>query len=573
MPVDFKVSRGDGETRVFNANEIAQGLGPDVLGVSPDGMSISMKGPNGGAQAVPIQQILEQRGLKMESAVPSGANYDSIHPGWRAAMSSLPSDEARRTFLTEQFQKEGIKNPQVSGTGRDWYIFDPETKQYHGLTNNPDWDTSDLVEAGMEAPRFVGAALGAGAGAAAGLGPGSIPGAMAGAAAGGAAGDALARGVHSMIDPDVGKQIAEHPWQTAGDIGMKSALDAAGVGVGGMAAKTFGKLAAPLSNAARAGGFFAENTGRLVNKAATALDTGGFRSIAEEVAGKTAEEAAQIRAARAAQGTMNKEILGSFIPGAREAIFSGNLARLPNQAVRGFAKLPGYVGERLESNIAGIPQYLGEKLATKQVPVGPASPGLSEMLGLSEESPLRAGIQSAADKIKGFTPRIQSAADKLKTITNDIYQKSNLGTNLTNAFRQASEEAGAWLGGQPKPAARVTGEDILGNLGKKISPRAADWGAKVGRGLENLEGFGESLEKVGQGVAGAGLKATRAASFTMGKGGALARNASYLTEPLEPRSYVRYWSEEQGRPKYNLADPRQAGKNRARLYPSTLAEE
>ncbi len=69
-------------------------------------------------------------------------------------------------------------------------------------------------------------------------------------------------------------------------------------------------------------------------------------------------------------------------------------------------------------------------------------------------------------------------------------------------------------------------------------------GRKVGRGVQNLENFGKSVESAGVAATGGILKGAQVGGYLGGKGGAALKAASTLAQPLEVKSGLRYGAEE-----------------------------
>jgi len=79
------------------------------------------------------------------------------------------------------------------------------------------------------------------------------------------------------------------------------------------------------------------------------------------------------------------------------------------------------------------------------------------------------------------------------------------------------------------------------------NPRAqqvADLSRSLGRGVQNLENFGKTVEKMGATPVSAALKTAKYGGYVMGKSGSALRAAGTVMQPVENRMLSRYGSEE-----------------------------
>jgi len=208
MPLEFDVSGPSGQEQGVSVDNLVQLLSQDgeqVLNVSPDGLTLQVMGMNGPI-SVPTEQAWQSYGLQVTGSKPTQADYSQVNPAHRAAIEAIGDEDLKKVYLEGALKKQGIKNPQIMGNGRDFFYFDPQFGKYVALTNNPDWDKSDLAEAGAALPRIAGSIVGGAAGALAG----NIPGGMAGAAAGGALGNTAAQGLVGYFNPDAGQVMSQN---------------------------------------------------------------------------------------------------------------------------------------------------------------------------------------------------------------------------------------------------------------------------------------------------------------------------------------------------------------------------
>jgi hypothetical protein len=546
MALQFNVVNPEGVEGQVGVNDIVQqlqGSGEQILGVSADGSTIKMQDATGEFEAK-TEDVLKDLGWQIQRAAPINPNYSAVNSDWRQAITMLPADDHKRAYLEGQFKKAGMGNVNIVGTGRDWYAFDPESNQYLALTNNPEWDSSDVREGLVTAPRVAGSVIGGAAGAVMGGGANPLTGAV-GAGLGGGAADALTRAYGASRDPLLKEIMTGDMGAMAKDVGINAGLDALTQGaflgipkVAGALAPELGQgvksflQSGPLSTAAKAVGGFAEEGGRIVNKAASVVDR-----------------------------PIGREVTAAFIPIAGEASAGGMALQLPGQAVRGFARGIGALGE----------SQTMQKIA----------PGIAQKMQQGSRQLLR--------------PR------------------ERMTSNFSNEVSKSADEMGRWLGGDvPQTGPRVAStEDIMGNMGEALGmsgsqrelnrqrfmesykmarqygikakdakfiaeeaseravPQAAknmrEVGRKVGRGVQNLENFGRGVEKIGTGIASGALKGVRAGSYGVGKGGWGVKNLGKLGAPIENKLYMRYGAEEMLDPQISPSDPWQRRRNRDKL--------
>jgi hypothetical protein len=281
MSVEFTLQGSNGQTGVVDANYVVSQLqeaGYNPQGVSADGLTMTLVDDQGPYE-VKTTEALKNLGWTVQTALPQNADYDNVQMGWRAAITKLPDDDTRRAYIEGQMKKLGHEAPSIVGSGRDWYAFNPASNQYVALTNNPTWDTSDLVEGGLEGMRAVGSALGGGAGALSGGGtPASIALGMGGAAAGGAAVDTIQNLALGYLDPQFRETATKNMGAMGSDMAWKAGLDGLTAGAFGSLAKYGGKLgaglaqASPVSRAMQGTGASMQVAGRGVKGVAGALD-------------------------------------------------------------------------------------------------------------------------------------------------------------------------------------------------------------------------------------------------------------------------------------------------------------
>lgn len=485
-----------------------QGFNPTA--VSPDGQMVTMQDGQGEYQT-PMSAVLNNLGMgQMVGMKPLDADYSSADPMWRALVHKLPNDNDRRAVLQQILQQRGVQNPTIVGSGRDWHVFNPEGNYWVGLTNNPEWDATDLVEAGLEAPRFVASGLAGGA-AAAGTGGNPFAG-MAGAAAGGGAVDAMERGALAFFSPEYRQHLSQNPGATAADIAKGMAFDAAGMGIGKLAGKALGRAtggmateAAPLSALARGGGTAGRVGGELTETMAGALD-----------------------------GPVMSDLATSFVPGAAEAQGLGYLMEAPAWLARNSAKGIDKLGGAVEGALPRVGQGLKNVAGRMTQPRGniPAGDTRNVVGNVMEGGMARArsamGHGPHAEEMYDYWRRASVAARKAGASPNEARAAGD---------RAAQEFEGRFMRGSD-PATRAAG-----NAGEKL-----------GEYMNLAEEGGRNLGRVAVGGVRLGLKGVKTAGGLARRGGAAAESIGRRTVPIEASAYGRLGAERALEPAMSYAE-------------------
>lgn len=545
MPLEYNVSNGQ-SNGIINVNEITQQLqqnGEQVLGVSADGSTIKMQDASGPFDAK-TDEVLQDLGWQVSGVKPQDADYSHVNSDWRAAINLLPADEHRRAYIQGQLQRAGMTNANIVGSGRDWFAFDPESNRYVALTNSPDWDKSDAMEAAVKLPRFLGSTIGGAAGGILGGGitPAAVAGSAVGAGAGGALADSATRYMMAQRDPMLKEVMGQNLGAVVGDIGEESMMDALAAGLvpaAGLGIKSASPFVAgisrpanalfkngPLSTAARSVGTVAEAGGTLLNKAAKFADQPLGRSLG-----------------------------APLVPG------GGQLNAL------------GWAGQ--------MPGWLISK-------------GAEGLGSLGESQILKMGAPDAAQALRSVA-------------YNSLKKSPGLRSSLSNELSQGTEEIGRFLSGMPKTKSLYSSspENVLGNIGEMsskeympykkaieesfkhsrslgVDPQAAldiarinvdypaqmaarrEIGRKIGRGIQKVQQFSEGAEKLSEAGAGAIYKGARGLGYGVGKLGQAAKLTGNITSPIEAKSALRYGAEEFYRPylesQRTWQDPRKKAK-------------
>jgi hypothetical protein len=540
MPIEFKIEGQNGQAGRVDANYVLNQLqqgGYNPQGLSADGLKLTLQDAQGPYE-IKTADALQNLGWKVNDATPMNADYENVQPGWRAAVHKLPDDDTRRAYIEGQLRKVGVEAPQITGAGRDWYVFNPQTSQWIGVTNSPDWDTSDLVEAGLEAPRAIGAALGGAGGAILGGGPASLATGPAGAATGGAGVDfiersALAHGYPGLFEGDdvyrdvVGKNLGATAVDMAGKAGLDAATQGAFQGVPMLAKAVSPKLgnlaetlveASPISRSAQTVGAGAQMIG------------GGAKGLAKAV-----------------DTPLGRDLLSVGLPLAGDMSAAGFLAQAPSYLSTAGVKGLGKLGE------SGLAQRYAPKAASWMRRQSDELSRGSDLFnkGFAEEA--QGFASNAANAMRGkmgaeYGPRQATPS----VIYENLGRKAHIrGGELLQKFKNRTQRTPL----EDIMARREGGESMLDALGEVPferelaqrtmgSTRGADMGRRFGQVMENVNDLGAGLQRGASAMTGAALKGVRAGgAATQGTGTAL-RAGGTFAKPLETRAYARYGSEE-----------------------------
>lgn len=455
--MDYTIRGADGKTYTVPNSHVMSELsrnGYNPVEMSPDGATVKLRDAQGEYE-VPLESAIEELGFQVQGVRPS---QDSVIYGQesgplRAAITKLPNDQAIKNFLEQSLQNQGIQGATIRGSGRDWFVYSPQQGKWISMTNNPEWDMTDAVEAGMEIPRFAGAALGGALGAASGLGTAgttSVPGFLAGTAAGGFAGDALARGALGLFNPqyrsvaeeNIGPIIADMAIGSAVDAGTAGALRGAGplisrsinkgLGRGVQAVTDHGVISPTVAGAGR----ILEGAGAGVSRGARAVNTPTGRSFASagvpivgdmEIGGAILQTPGM--AVRAMPKALDKlagsETLQKYAPHVAE--WAGNKSQ---NLFKSVAPTPS-LGTRAR-NLYGIPRDSN---------IGPAAPTSESVLSsmAANSSPAR---QRAASTIGRGIDSLEDFGRGVQGVSQGI---TNVGLRAAAGAGRASSTVGAGM--------------------------------------------------------------------------------------------------------------------------------
>jgi hypothetical protein len=391
---------------------------------------------------------------------PPGATYDTIDPMLRAVVNKLPTDQMRQQALEQSLRNKGIANPQVQGSGRDWYMVDPQTGTLQALTNTPEWDRYDALEGMIELPRVVAGTLGA-AGGTALAGP---LGGVAGAGAGGALGDAATRMILAQMSPEFKDIAASDLTAMAKDVGVNAAIDAGTFGVA--------RAAGPLARAA---------FGKPAGQAVSTVMNRGVISPAVEGAGKAIQTVGKGTAnvARTMQTPFGRSVATMGIPGVGEAEVVGELAKLPSAAARNLPK--GM--QRL-----GSTQFMQDTL-----------PDAASWLRQTGQGLRRGASQGSEEALSKFRVTPGAPTPAAPTSRGVLSQVAEAGAKKAGLRPQNVQRAGQ--------AAGVVGDglDALATGGQAVASTAR---GIAGAGLAGAQAAGRATQGVGSAIRTAGRYAS-----------------------------------------------------------------
>ena len=278
----YHVEDPQGNSTSFTSDFIANDLkanGQPIVRVSPDGQFITLQDSQGEFD-VDVKDVLPDYGWKIKGSEPANAVYDYVNPQWRAVVSDLlPDDDSRRAYIEGQMRKMGHANPQVTGSGSDWFVFNPETNNWIATTNTPKWfDKGDLAEAAAMGGKMLGNAAGTIAGA-----PAGPLGMAAGAGLGGMAANTAIKTGLGLSDELAGYHARQNLGKISANVAVGGILDSALALAGGMI-PTRGLVSGAVKGAGAAG----EVIGDVGAKAANVVAKPAISDIAGAFAYPTA---------------------------------------------------------------------------------------------------------------------------------------------------------------------------------------------------------------------------------------------------------------------------------------------
>lgn len=538
MPLQFEVTNPEGETKPVSVESLADILqskfGEQVLGISPDGMTLQVMDTDGPID-VPVMEAFHSIGFQASNPTPQKPDYSQVSPSARAAITAIGGEDNKLAYLKMLEQKRGNLNPQIMGSGRDFFVFDPQTNQYRALTNNPEWDSSDLAEFGVEAPGAIGSIIGGGLGAAGGAAAGgvpAIPGLMAGAAAGSAIGNSVTKIATSILDPDAGKVMGNSLGRQAAGVAGSAAMDAVGAGVGA-------KIPGLASTAAKYGGDVVASAGRMMGHGAKMIDK-----------------------------PLGRDIVGSMVTGPTMATAELGL-RAPAEIMKAANRFPGWLGQKM----AQAPEWLESK-------------GLMSDLGPEAQEATKRWFGKQASQLQNYTKRLNVKTDFPSNARGEMMRDAEKFANFAGGKPKQSpvtlEDELANLGeymGAGKKGRQIQHVAEEGGYSpsearmfartEESNPAWAAVGAKAGRALETANSLGKGIGAANQAVGGGVIKGIRGAGVLTTAAGDAARYAGTAMSPLENRFLSRYGSEEYLKKKR----PWQMSPNTATINPVQYASE
>jgi len=487
--LDITIQSPDGQEVVVTDRSVMQNLqeaGMNPVGISADGNTIEFADPEGQFEVDTID-VLRSYGYNVIGIKPAMPNENTVDLGLRAAVTKLPDDDAKQAYIESKLRKAGFDEPRVIGQGRDWHFYNPHDGEWQALTNRQDWDISDLVEVGMQAPAVLGGVAGGALGGVTGAGVGAIP----GAALGGGVGESLTRSAVAALDPEFADATTFQ--EQAGEVAKEVGLGLATMGV----LKGAGKLGSAAM-------------GKAMPLAKAPIPRGPISSALTGV-GMTGQAAGAV--ARKGFGTLAKplptDVAQFMVPGVGQVAEAGFLAELPKYATRGLPKAMNWVSQKTGLSKLG---NIAEELATSRGIQRPLYERVGKTLAQEADEPFEASSREIMGNImeRMGAPLGRMQRERIiKGIDDDLLQKylsrelseeqlSALNRELSRAVG-APMEMGARFGRMGEKAGEFV--EQLGRVGEATTRATRG----ITRGLFRAgEGMGRAAEETGRGLRAAG---------------------------------------------------------------------
>ncbi len=487
LVVSYKDAEGNaGEITTSGVYQQLQQAGYPVTGVSADGMEFHFSDPRG-EYSMAIPDIMKNLGHEVNYVEPTAPDTSKINLGYRAAISRLPDDDAKKAYIESKLKREGVENANVIGNGRNWHFYDPNTNQWHALTNTKDWDMADLAEGGIEAVHGLSAAAG---GIAGGYSAGTL-GAMGGAAGGGALSEAAMRGALNYADPEY-SDVTTLGGQ-AKDIALGAGLDAGMVG----GTMLLGSAAQPLLK-------------NLSKETLQRIATTGIGSTIMKGVGNMTKAAGHLTGAagKATDNSLVREGIKAVTPGLSQAQMASTALQAPEWITGATAKAAQKAaGSRAAESVLGKETAQGLKEGAEEI--------------LTKQAPA-SWYENLNRHFRG------SAADAPKVRSSDI---------LGNAAEKGAGKVAGKINAH-QMSKGVDAGDLLN--AEEIAKTAGQYGRNTGKVFESMGTVGRNIDKASDVAVkgmGAGLKAGGAA---MKGAGNAAYVAGSVAQPFENAALASY---------------------------------
>ncbi len=557
----FHVSNGDTEGYA-DEHQLVQDLrqvGYQPLGVSSDGMTITIQGSDGQPTEVNTKDVLQKMGWEIKGYQPLDVDHEHVSPELRYIIESpgiRDDDHAKEAVITSRLQRMGIKEPQIVGSGSDWFVFNPSTSQYIALTNKPGMDMGDLGEIGARAPGFIGNAIGAVLGTPADVVSGPA-GTIAGAAGGGFLGNRLADAGAAALEPSYmgairGRGIGENLKTVGSELGTDALAGIGGYGLGKLGSAGAGLVRQGLASRFLQGaGRSAELGGEAVQGAADFLGKGLPREFGTAMLDPTNTtlygELAQlpqsaVRGAAKGIGSLGETNLA-------RSMAPEQAAKMRDMSARLLTRRPTPGNQTLGADFAGA---LGRTTAPAEGPIGAEEvlKNMGDMVGL------KIGRQRAAAEV-GAHEGVGRDAGRLEHET--LQELLGQGLRFDDAANAARE------------AGQQFSRDWTETLAHDAAPELPGFGS-VGRGFDRAAKIGQMGVKAAGVPYDIGVGAARLGGRAANYGGRAARSLGEGLAPLETPLEMKAGSEElMNRLKRRQTALQQQGYNR-NILPDTLAQ-
>ncbi len=579
MAMQYHIETPEG-THVVDTPTIMQQLQAsgqyNVQGTSDDGTSLNLAQPDGSVQTVPVTQLLGNLGWQVSNAVPMDGHvdYDNVQAGWRAAVHKLPDDMTRRAYVEGRMREVGVEQPQIQGAGRNWYVFNPGSKTWIAVTNSPTMDRGDIMEAGLEIPKYAGSAFGGAAGAVAGGGVASLATAAGGAALGGAGVDVLERSAIAAADPTFRRISSQNLGAHAADIGKGAALDAATMGAFKglpMAAKAIspkmGQVMETMANTGLASsamegtGAVLQGGGRAVRGLAGAIDNPLGRNLASAgmpIAGEASAagfmmQAPEYLATAGARGIGTAGRGLEKLAGRAETAFAG--ARRGNlaQGAQGPVPAPTMMEQGVQAAVGGA-RRVGRAMQgasdALRAPTAPRGGMAEEVTGAATRLGNRMRTQPTAP---GYGPQVQreTASQVMENAFGKVAQKVhrmfNQNASVKGHYTRLRAETLPRGGKIPAMGAWREAREHAAEESARAAAPYARFGRSVGSGMEQVGALGRGIEGAASSVAGAAIKGAKYGGQAAYGAGTGMRATGAALKSVENRGLARFGAEENSR--------------------------
>lgn len=491
MSLEATYTNEAGDVKNINSGEMAEHLkeaGYNVT-MSPDGNTF-YQNVNGQEMEGSFKDMLEAKYGKVSNIKPLNSDESNVSPYLRLKLESLPNDnETRKAFLRSHLaNQEGqdVGMDQISGSGSDWYYFNPKTGKHYSLTNKEGMDFSDISGLVPSVSRGIASGASGILSAGAGAGLASIPLGAAGAVAGGKVASKIGQSILGYADEDFNKALGDYNAKT-------SFADKLGEDAGNMAGDAFGGALGPTIKGIQKLGPVAKELGGLAGKVTNASP---FSQVAKGAGGIIEPAGSLVNQAGGyvANSPRFKQALTSFATGGKLDMMQ--IAKLPvaikNFLKPGAAKAAEYLGE----------EGLAESLKSPAVPFIKKNVGIGEKIGRalgnvgkSQESTVYNNVRP--DEVTNFYSKLyENGANAAKKA------KEFIAPDMRAGYGSAGPKTSRMMAEEAKSALRTNAQ--AHKFGKTLGNTAAIGEAAEGAALAGAQGIARATQGVGATAKGLG---------------------------------------------------------------------